>query len=81
MLLWVVMITSAENRRWVDDIEIEDHQAAGLPAPSVIRPVKIATVEAQHVEVIGRVTRGLADPTIATLQAFLTADPPVTGAG
>lgn len=56
-LLWVVMITSAENRPWSGDVQIPDHLKAGLPAPSVVRPVKIATVEAKHVEVVGKVSR------------------------
>jgi mRNA interferase MazF len=54
-LLWVVMITSAENRAWTDDVEIRDHAKVGLPAPSVIRPVKIATIEARHAEMIGKI--------------------------
>jgi len=53
-LLWVVMITSAENRPWANDVRIPDHGKAGLPAPSVIRPVKIATIEASHAERIGQ---------------------------
>jgi mRNA interferase MazF len=54
-LLWMVMITSAENRRWQGDVEIGDWAAAGLPAPSVIRPLKIATIETRHAEVLGRI--------------------------
>jgi len=55
-LLWVVMITSAENRPWAGDLAIGAEQAlAGLPAPSVIRPCKIATVEARDVEPLGRI--------------------------
>jgi mRNA interferase MazF len=52
-LLWVLMITSAENRRWDDDIVVSDLDRAGLPAPSVIRCAKIATIEAQDAERIG----------------------------
>jgi mRNA-degrading endonuclease toxin of MazEF toxin-antitoxin module len=52
-LLWVLMITSAENRRWKDDIVVSDLDKAGLPAPSVIRCAKIATIEAQDAERIG----------------------------
>lgn len=55
-LLWVVMITSAENRSWSSDIRIRDHTKVGLPAPSVIRPVKVATIESQHAETVGKVT-------------------------
>jgi mRNA interferase MazF len=58
-LLWVVMITSAENRRWAGDFEIKDLAAAGLPAPSVIRPCKIATIEARHAEPLGRIKPSL----------------------
>jgi mRNA interferase MazF len=54
-LLWVTMITSAENRRWADDFEVEDPDGAGLPAPSIIRPCKIATIEARHAEQLGRI--------------------------
>jgi mRNA interferase MazF len=70
-LLWVVMITSAENRRWEDDIEIPDHDGAGLPAPSVIRSVKIATVETRHIERIGRVSNDIREKIVARLMGFL----------
>lgn len=52
-LLWVAMITSAENRPWPQDVVIPEHLKAGLPAPSVVRPVKLATVEARNVEPLG----------------------------
>ncbi|NIE81476.1 type II toxin-antitoxin system PemK/MazF family toxin [Asaia sp. As-1742] len=52
-LLWVAMITSAENRRWPDDYAVADLVMAGLPAPSVVRPSKIATIEARHAERLG----------------------------
>ena len=52
-LLWVLMITSAENRGWDGDVAISDLAAAGLPAPSVVRPAKIATIEARDAERIG----------------------------
>jgi mRNA interferase MazF len=48
-ILWVAMITSAENRTWPDDIHVTAHQACGLPAPSLIRPAKIASMEASRV--------------------------------
>ena len=66
------MVTSAENRRWPDDLEITDHVEAGLPSPSVICPVKIATVEARNVEVIGRVPMPLREATIASVVGFLS---------
>lgn len=40
------MITAAENRAWDDDVPIPDHRAVGLPIPSIVRPSKIATVDA-----------------------------------
>src|SRR5260364_35005 len=55
-LLWVVMITSADNLPWPNDIPLGDRYGqTGLPAPSVIRPVKIATIKARHAEFIGQV--------------------------
>ncbi len=55
-LLWVAMITSAENRPWPDDVPLgKTYTKAGLPAPSVIRPCKLATIEIGHAEKIGRV--------------------------
>jgi len=52
-LLWVVMITSSENRGWPSDIPVPDHISAGLPEPSVVRPAKIATVEVRAAEPLG----------------------------
>lgn len=54
-LIWVAMITSAENRRWAGDHPIADLAAAGLPAASIVRPAKIATIEARHAEPLGRI--------------------------
>ncbi len=55
-LLWVVMITSAENRSWPGDVSLGlSYGEVGLPAPSVIRPCKIATIEAGHAEKLGRI--------------------------
>ncbi|MGE4370510.1 MAG: type II toxin-antitoxin system PemK/MazF family toxin [Burkholderiaceae bacterium] len=51
-LLWVVMITSATNRPWAGDVPVPNQ--VGLPAPSVVRPVKIATIEARHADFLGR---------------------------
>lgn len=56
-LLWVVMITSAENRSWPGDVTIDDLTLAGLPAPSVIRPTKIATIEAKDAQRLGELKK------------------------
>ena len=55
-LVWVLMITSAANRGWRSDVSITDLSAAGLPAPSVIRIAKIATIEAKDAVRLGRVS-------------------------
>jgi mRNA interferase MazF len=33
LVLWAVMITSADNKRWPGDVVIADHAALGLPIP------------------------------------------------
>ena len=57
-LYWVVMITSAKNSPWKCDVPVADLRRAGLPAPSVIRPAKIACIEPDRIVrklgVIGR---------------------------
>lgn len=55
-LLWVVMITSAQNRAWPKDVLVANLKQAGLPSPSVIRIVKIATIEASAASKIGSLT-------------------------
>ena len=58
-LLWVVMITSAENRGWPGDVRVGNLAAAGLPVPSLIRTAKIATIEASDAARLGRVPADL----------------------
>lgn len=52
-LLWVLMVTSAANRGWPGDVAVSDLAVAGLPAASVVRSAKIATIEARDAERIG----------------------------
>ena len=52
-LLWVLMITAAANRGWPDDVTIDDHAAAGLPIPSIVRTAKIATIVAADSRPLG----------------------------
>ncbi len=52
-LLWLAMITSAENRGWPGDVSIHEFRSAGLPVPSIVRPAKIATIEARDAEPLG----------------------------
>jgi mRNA interferase MazF len=55
-LLWVVMITSAENRGWPGDCDLgRNFKEAGLPIPSIVRTAKIATIEVNDAEPIGKI--------------------------
>ena len=66
-LLWVLMITSAENRGWPGDVPLSDLVRAGLPVASVIRTEKIAAIDAKDVPVIGK----LGEPDIALVKECL----------
>ena len=52
-LLWVLMITSAKNKPWAGDVAVSHLEEAGLPAPSVVRCARIATIEASAATRIG----------------------------
>lgn len=55
-LVWLAMVTSADNAGWPCDIAIDDLADTGLRAPSIIRPWKLATVDASRiVRVAGRI--------------------------
>lgn len=71
-LLWVLMITSAANRPWPGDVPILAHHDAGLPAPSVIRPAKIATMEASHADKLGNVTKATFKQVMQAVDAILS---------
>lgn len=53
-LIWVAMITNARRKPWPGDVLIEDHEAVGLPVPSVVRTAKVATLETASATRIGR---------------------------
>ena len=55
-LLWVLMITSAENRGWPGDVALTQLGGTGLPVASVIRTAKIATIEAGDATRLGGVS-------------------------
>ncbi len=55
-LLWVLMVTSAADRGWPGDVIVSDLHAAGLPAVSVVRAAKIATIEERDTERIGQLS-------------------------
>jgi mRNA interferase MazF len=71
-LIWVLMITSAENERWPSDVPLSDLDRAGLPAPSVIRPAKIACIESARVERrAGSIDKATARAVLQRLRGFL----------
>jgi mRNA interferase MazF len=71
-LLWVLMITAAENAGWPDDVAIPDHAAAGLPIPSIIRPSKIATIEAARAQLRGRIGGATAAAVQTAVSGYIT---------
>ncbi len=72
VLLWVLMVTSAANRGWPGDVAVSDLTEAGLPAPSVVRSAKIATIEASRAERIGRLPMADRAQVAAALRGTLT---------
>ena len=73
--VWVVMITSAENRGWPSDLAISALARAGLPAPSVIRTAKIATIDASGATKLGTVTEALFKQVIERIGRTLDISP------
>ena len=73
-LMWLAMITSADNASWPSDVPIADLRLAGLPAPSVVRPAKIACVEPSRVlRRAGRLDKKTLRIVLANLHGFLGA--------
>jgi mRNA interferase MazF len=76
-LLWVIMITSAENRRWPGDVSlVRGYRRVGLPAPSLIRTAKIATIEGRQAEAIGKLDARRMGEVDANLGRHLGLRPP-----
>lgn len=72
MLLWVLMITSVANRPWPGDVTLESPgDTTGLPAPSVVRTLKIATIESAAAERIGAISDGELAAVRAELRSLL----------
>src|SRR4051812_16764490 len=70
-LIWVAMITSADNAPWSCDVDIADFARAGLPAPSVVRPAKIACIEPARIERrAGRLDNATAKAVAQKLKGF-----------
>jgi mRNA interferase MazF len=71
-LIWVAMITSADNAPWSCDVNIADLARAGLPAPSVVRPAKIACIEPSRIERrAGKLDKMTAKAVAPKLKGFL----------
>ena len=70
-LLWMAMITSADNESWSCDVAVANLQRAGLPAPSVVRPAKIACIEpARVLRRAGALDKAAAAKVTAVLRGF-----------
>jgi mRNA interferase MazF len=71
-LISLVMITSAENRGWPDDVRISDLRTAGLPAPSIVRAAKIATVNARDAQRLGKLAVADREAVASRLRGILS---------
>lgn len=69
-LLWVLMITSAENRGWAGDVAIAGAPTA-LPVASLVRTSKIATVEAADARRIGQAPARVRSAVLGLLRDWL----------
>ena len=71
-LIWVFTITSSDNEPWSSDIPITNLKRAGLPAPSVVRPAKIACIEPARIDRrVGRLDKAAARNVSRKLRGFL----------
>ena len=71
-LIWVAMITSTDIEAWPSDVLIADLKRAGLPARSVVRPAKIACIEAGRIDrSVGRLDEAAAKMVALRLRGFL----------
>jgi mRNA interferase MazF len=70
-LIWVLMITSAGHRGWPGDVALRDLSGTGLPAPSVIRTAKIATIAARDAAPLGRVSEAVRADVLVRVQVQL----------
>jgi mRNA interferase MazF len=71
-LLWLAMITAAENKGWPGDVTISDTAAAGLPVASVIRTAKITTIDSGDAEPLGTLAPADRDHVVMTISGLLS---------
>lgn len=71
-LQWAMMITSKANAGWPDDISLIDRfEECGLPAPSVIRPAKVAAFVVASARANGTVPTDIRQDVIAVIERRL----------
>jgi mRNA interferase MazF len=71
-VIWVAMITSAGNEPWPTDVAVAALDRTGLPAPSVVRPAKIACIEPARIDRrIGRLDKATSRKVGQRLRGFL----------
>jgi mRNA interferase MazF len=70
-LIWVAMVTSDRGANKANDVPVSDLKRAGLPAPSLVRAVKIATIEpGRVVRRAGAISRADLASVVATINQF-----------
>ncbi|HRE44708.1 MAG TPA: type II toxin-antitoxin system PemK/MazF family toxin [Terricaulis sp.] len=70
-LVWVAMITSDRGASRADDVPISNLTRSGLPAPSLVRPVKLATIEpARVLRVAGALTKSDLSAVLQAIQKY-----------
>ncbi len=74
-LLWVAMITSADNSPWPHDVPVLELDLAGLPAPSKVRAAKLATIESGHCERLGSLETATTKAALDAIRRQLGAPP------
>lgn len=72
--LWALMITTAKRGLQPYDVPIDDLEGAGLPVACVVRPTKIACIEASRVlRRSGRLPSEAAERVLQQVRSFLGA--------
>lgn len=70
---WALMITSAANGGWPDDISLVERFAeCGLSVPCVIRLAKVTAIDARSAQPLGNLPRDLLDAVMAAIRGHLT---------
>ena len=69
---YLAMVTSAANAGWPGDVPVSNLRGAGLPAPSVVRPAKIMTLNASRiVRRLGALPKADQAKVVAAVRGFL----------